>query len=231
MKKLISCTLTALLLFSLAACSDEETNTATNTDVTSVTEESTAAEGMEVVVGLDENGNPITEIYTTKPVFSTTDPMSEVTVVIPYNYIYSLDAKYQNDLQLYCDANGFKSYTADEANGTVTFKMTAAAHNTFLSALRFEMSKIFSSLINTYPFFDQFIANNMEYTDVSIRVDKKAYQKDSNSGFIVDYVASLCMNSYQIFLTTTDYHCTIKIIDKDTGDIIETFEKSSVFSS
>ena len=231
MKKLISCALAALLLFTLAACSDEETNTATNTDITAVTEEPSTVEGSEYVAGFDENFNPITEIHTTKPQKPTTDPMSEVTVVIPYNYIYSLDAKYQNDLQLYCDANGFTSYTADKANGTVTFKMTAAAHNTFLSAMRFELSKIFSALIESYPFFDQLIANNMEYTDVSIRVDKEAYQSDSNKGFVIDYVASLCMNSYQIFLTTTDYHCTIKIIDKDTGDIIETFEKSSVFSS
>lgn len=223
MKKLLVCTLSALLLFTLAACSDKEGDTATGTDVT---EPSATVEGTEMVVGLDENGNPITEIYTTEPTQPTTDPMSEVTVVIPYNCVYTL-----GDLQTFCDDNGFTSYTADEAGGKVTFKMTASAHNAFLSAKRFEMSKIFSALTEMYPFFDQLIANNMEYTDVSIRVDKEAYEADPNKGMVVEYVASLCMDSYQIFLTTTDYRCNIKIIDKDTGDVIEQFSKTSAYSN
>ena len=226
MKKMFAVALAGVLVFSLAACSKKDAATPTDT-----TEATTAIDGMEVVVGYDEDGKAITEIVPTSNFQGTTDPMSEVTVVIPYNYIYSLDAKYQNDIQLYCTDNGFASYVADEANGTVTFKMTAAAHNTFLSEKRWELSQIFYSLINTYPFFDQCIANNIDYTDITIRVDKQAYESDDSAGMIVDYVGSLCMNSYQIFTTSTDYHCNIKIVDKETGEVIEEFSKTSVFSS
>ena len=228
MKKLISCLLAATVMLTLAACSKNEDGTATNTDATGTT---AAIDGMTVAVGLDENGNVITEIVPTTKFKGTTDPMSEVTVVIPYNYVYSLDQKYQNDLQLFCTDNGFTSYTADEEGGKLTFKMTATAYNAFLSAKRWELSQIFYSLINTYPFFDQCIANNMEYTDISIRVDRKAYESDPSASVIIEYVSSLCMNSYQIFLTTTDYRCHVKIVDKDTGDIIEEFDRTSVFSN
>ncbi|MBR5827288.1 MAG: hypothetical protein IKY78_09425 [Clostridia bacterium] len=225
MKKLIAATLAAILLFTLAACGKD------NTDADS-TEDSTApVDGMEVVIGYDEDGKAVTEIVPTTKYQGTTDPMTELTVVIPYNYIYSLDEKYQQDIQLFATDNGFISCTPDEANGKITFVMTAAAHNTFLSEKRWELSQIFLSLINTYPFFDQCIANNIEYTDMTIRVDRKAYENDDSAAMIIDYVGSLCMNSYQIFLTTTNYYCNIKIVDKDTGEVIKELSKTSVFSN
>ena len=228
MKKLLAITLTVFLLASLAACGKKDTATGSDADTT----QTDAADGIEVIVDYDESGNPVTEIVPTSGSFQgTTDPMSEVTVVIPYNYIFSLDAKYQNDLQLYCTDNGFTSVTADEAGGNVTLKMTASVHNSFMSEKRRELSQTFLSLINTYPFFDQCIANNIEYTDITIRVDKEAYESDDSASVVVDYVGSLCMNSYQIFLISTDYHCNIKIVDKDTGAVIEEFNKTSVFSS
>lgn len=227
MKKLTAITLAIILLLTLAACG--KTEPATNSDADA--QSTSAIDGMEVVIGYDEDGKAVTEIVPTTKFQGTTDPKSEVTVVIPRNYIYSLDAKYHNNLQLYCTDNGFTSCTADETNGTVTLKMTAATHNAFLSEKRWELSGIFVSLINTYPFFDQCIANNAEYTDMTIRVDRKAYESDDSAGMIIDYVASLCMNSYQIFLTSTDYHCNIKIVDKDTGEVIEELNKTSVFSN
>jgi len=226
MKKMFAVALAGVLVFSLAACSKKDAATPTDT-----TEATTAIDGMEVIVGYDEDGKAITEIVPTSNFQGTTDPMSEVTVVIPYNYIYSLDAKYQNDIQLYCTDNGFASYTADEAKGTVSFKMTASVYNTFLSEKRWELTNIFISLVNSNPFLDQCIANNIEYTDITLRVDKEEYEKDTSSGMVIDYIGSLCMNSYQIFTTRTDYHCNIKIVDKETGEVIEEFSKTSVFSS
>lgn len=224
MKRLTAIILVATLFVALTACSDKAKDTPTD-----ATGDTTAVDGMEVVVGLDENGNAVTEIYPTTGFAGTTDPMSEVTVTIPYNYVYSLDEKYQLDLQLYCNDNGFISYTADEAAGTVTLRMTAAAHNAFLSQKRFELSNIFVSLINTYSFLDQCIANNMEYTDITLRVIKEEYEKDSSAALVVDYVGNLCMNSYQIFTSLTSYSCSITVVDKDTGDTIDTFSKTSVF--
>ena len=226
MKKISVILAAAMLLLCLAACSDEAADSTTG-----VTEPATIADGKVYVVGYDENGNAITEIHATTKPYSTTDPMSEVTVVIPYNYIYSLEQKYQDDIQLFATDNGFTSCTADEAAGTVTFTMTAATHNAFLSEKRWELNQIFISLINTYPFFDQCIANNIEYTDMTIRVDRSAYEGYSTASTVIDYVGSLCMNSYQIFLTSNEYHCNISIVDKDTGELIEEFYKTSVFSS
>ena len=225
MKKFIAAVLAAILLLTLSACGKKDTDTSTDAETTA------PVDGMEVVVGYDEDGKAVTEIVPTTKYQGTTDPMTELTVVIPYNYIYSLEEKYQKDIQLFAADNGFISCTPDEANGKITFTMTAAAHNTFLSEKRWELSQIFLSLINTYPFFDQCIANNIEYTDVTIRVDKKAYESDDSAAMIIDYVGGLCMNSYQIFLTSTNYHCNIKIIDKDTGELIEEFSKTSVFSN
>ena len=225
MKKLIAVTLAAVLMLSLAACGKD------NTDSDSTEGTTAPVDGMEVVVGYDEDGKAITEIVPTTKYQGTTDPMTELTVVIPYNYIYSLDEKYQQDIQLFAADNGFISCTPDEENGKITFVMTAATHNTFLSEKRWELSQIFLSLINTYPFFDQCIANNIEYTDMTIRVDREAYENDASAAMIVDYVGGLCMNSYQIFLTRTNYFCGIKIVDKDTGEVIEEVNKTSVFSN
>ncbi len=223
MKKFIAAVLAAILLLTLSACGKKDTDTSTDAEAT------TAADGMEVVIGYDEDGKAVTEIVSTTKFQGTTDPMSEVTVAIPYNYIYSLDEKYQKDLQLFCTDNGFTSCTPDEANGKITFTMTAAAHNAFLSEKRWELSNIFVSLINTYPFLDQCIANNMEYSDITMRVIKEEYEKDSSAALVVDYIGNLCMNSYQIFTSLTSYSCNITVVDKDTGDTIDTFSKTSVF--
>lgn len=220
MKKLI-CILAALLtLLSLAACSK---STSTPTDSTAATTQ----DGV-VFYSHDEDGTLVSEVVTTTKFSGTTDPTSEITVTVPASYINTLDLQYQNDLQLYCTKKNYISFTKNEETGEVTFKMTASVYNSTLAEQRRHILNTLLPLVEseTYPWFHTYIPNT-DYSEVTIKVDKKGYKK-TDSSLLAEYIADLCIYSYQVLLTDSPRSCTVTVVDSQTGDEITQVTRSFI---
>ena len=224
MKRFFIPAMCALMLLFLAACSGNEDNSQQTTT------EPTTIDGI-VLNGYDENGNPVSEVVSTTRFQGTTDPMTNITVVIPDSFIYTFDAKYQENLQLYCTDNGFTSFAQDAENGTVSFNMPASVYNTMLYEKRRELNHNFIALIESeaYPYFNKYI-NNEDYTEITLYVDKAQYESDSVSALLTDYIGDSCMHLYQVYTTSTYYHCKVTVKDNETGDVLYETEKLSVYS-
>lgn len=212
MKKLICIIGAALILFSLAACSK---NSSTPTDSTAAT----TVDGL-IFYSQDEDGNQVSEAVTTTRFSGTTDPNSELSITVPASYINNIPLQYQNDLQLYCTTKNYISYTQNEETGEITFKMTASVYNTTLAEQRRSIYNTLMSLIEseTYPWFYTYIPNT-NYSEVTIRVDKKGY-KETDSSLLAEYIADLCIYSYQVLLTDAPMSCTVTVVDAGTEETI-----------
>ena len=221
MKRFI-CILSAfLILCTLAACSDKKDGASTGTDAL------TTIDGM-IVHSYDDDGNLVSEVLSTSRFNGTTDPMTEITVTVPASHIYTLDAKYQNDLQLYCTEKGFSSYSQDEQTGAITFKMTATIYHSLLSEKRRVIYDRLSPLIesDTYPYFLGYITND-NYTEVVIKVEGKGYKK-ADSSLLAEYIADMCIYDYQIFLNDAPRSCTVTVKDADTDEVITTITRDFI---
>lgn len=212
MKKLICILGAALTLLTLTACSK---NSSTPTD----SDAATTADGL-IFYSYDSDGNPVTEVVTTTRFSGTTDPNSEITVTVPASYINTLPVQFQNDLQLYCTKKNYISYSQNAETGETTFKMTASVYNTTLAEQRRNIYNTLISLIesNTYPWFYTYIPN-ADYSEITLKVDKKGY-KETDSSLLAEYIADLCIYSYQVLLTEAPRSCTVTVIDADTEETI-----------
>lgn len=175
-----------------------------------------------VSCGKDVNTN-------TDAVPSTTDPNTQISVTVPLSYITFLtltQEKYKDNLQLFCEDNGFLSYSADEESGKVTFVMTAFTYNGMISEKGFGIINTMGQLMEseTYPYFKSLGSYNKNFSYIELIVDKKGYESDEFSTQLPAYIADICMHNYQIFTTTADYSCTVKVIDEGSGKSI--YEKT-----
>lgn len=212
MKKLICILTAAITLLSLAACSK---TASTPTDSTAAT----TVDGL-IFYSQDENGNTVSEAVTTTRFSGTTDPNSELNITVPASYINNIPLQYQNDLQLYCTKKNYISYEQNPETGEITFKMTASVYNTTLAEQRRYIYNTLLSLIesDTYPWFRTY-APNTDYSEVTIKVDKKGY-KQTDSSLLAEYIADLCIYSYQILLTDAPRSCTVTVVDYETDETI-----------
>ncbi len=172
----------------------------------------------------------------TDAVPSTTDPDTQITVTVPGSYITFLTAtqeKYKDNLQLFCDDNGFLSYSSDEESGKVTFTMTAFTYNGMISKKGFALINTIGKLMEseTYPYFKNLGDYNENFSYIELTVDKKGYERDEFSTQLPAYIADICMHNYQLFTTTADYSCTVKVIDEATGKAISEKTYTSQYNS
>ena len=172
----------------------------------------------------------------TDAVPSTTDPNTHISITVPLNYITFLSAtqkKYKDNLKLYCEDNGFLSYSTDEENGKVTFTMTAFTYNGMISKKGFRLINTLGTLMesDTYPYFTNLGDYNENFSYVELLVDEKGYAKDEFSSQLPSYVADLCMHSYQLFTTTADYSCTVVVKSASDSKIIYEHTYTSQYNS
>lgn len=172
----------------------------------------------------------------TDAVPSTTDPNTQISITLPLNYITFLTAtqeKYRDNLQLFCDDNNFLSYSSDEEAGKITFTMTAFTYNGMISKKGFGIINTVGQLMEskTYPYFKNLGEYNDNFSYIELIVDKKGYEEDSFSTQLPAYIADICMHNYQIFTTTADYSCTVKVTDEKSGKTISEKTYTSQYNS
>lgn len=172
----------------------------------------------------------------TDAVPSTTDPNTEIKITVPMSYITYLSLtqeRYKDNLQLYCEDNGFLSYSSDEANDKVTFTMTAFTYNGMISKKGFNLINSIGQLMEseTYPYFKNLGDYNDNFSYVELLVDARAYEKDEFSSQLPAYIADICMHNYQLFTTTADYSCTVAVKNAKNGKVISEKTYTSQYNS
>ena len=172
----------------------------------------------------------------TDAVPSTTDPNTEISITVPMSYITFLSVtqeKYKDNLKLFCDDNGFLSYSSDEENGKVTFTMTAFTYNGMISKKGFNLINTIGQLMGseTYPYFKNLGEYNDNFSYIELLVDAKAYEKDEFASQLPAYIADICMHNYQLFTTTADYSCTVAVKNEKTGKVISEKTYTSQYNS
>lgn len=192
MKKIISALLCLAMLLSLAACANGSKGGKENTN---------------------SNGDVI-ESYTGKT--ASIDDTVEISVPLD-----TLDEKYQNDLQAYCDDYGYDSAKLNRRKGTVTVVMNELKHDLLLTDIGMKVVKTIYSVEDNkdYPYVDSVKSYDSEnFSKVVLAVDGTQYKSGAMAPFVIGQACLL----YQLYDGTGKYKAEVEVVDKDSGSVIET---------
>lgn len=130
--------------------------------------------------------------------------------------------KYQDDLDAYCEANGFISATLNKRSQTVKIKMKSFSHELLLANIGMSVLKSINQVASSkqYPSVKEIKkVNTDDFSEVTILVDKKQYKKDGDSA---PYIIGQSCLLYQLYTGTNDFKCTVTVKDKKTNEVIDT---------
>lgn len=202
MKKIICLLLAVCILFALAACGkkkDEGTLVAYRNDEGEIV--------TEYVTDTEENNTEQKEID------------DEVKVTMPLVF---LGEEYKDDLAAYCEANNFISCKLNEKDQTMTVTMRALTYDLNLVKIGTQVMRNIGSAVDSgeYPYAQKLESYSQNFDEIVMLVDGKEYKKDEQSS-LLPYFLGECGMFYQIYTTENEYHCTVKIKDAESGEIIE----------
>ncbi len=200
MKRIISALLCVILVFGFSACSKKDKG-----DEKSV---SAAVESVESKKADEEK--------TTK--VKKRNPQEKVKITIPLDVI---DEKYRNDMDAYCAEYGFLKAKINKRAQTVTITMKALTHELLLSRIGMKVVGSIYEIADSkdYPYIDKIESFDKDnFKSVVYSVDAKKYSKDSAASYMM---AQSCL-LYQLYTTDDDYRVDITVVDKNTGETIET---------
>lgn len=207
MKKIICAVLCLTFLFTLAACGKKK-------------DEGT------LVAYRDDEGNVVTEYVTTtkssKNDSGKKDINEEVEVTMPLIFV---SEEYRNDLDAYCEANGFISCKLNEKDQTVKIKMNSLTYDLNLVKIGTQVMSNIGNTIDSgeYPYVVNLESYSDNFDEIVMLVDGEGYKKDNQSS-LLPYFLGECGMFYQVYTTQNEYECTVKIKDEKSGEII--FEKT-----
>lgn len=202
MKKIICLLLAVCILFTLAACGkkkDEGTLVAYRNDEGEIV--------TEYVTDTEENNTEQKEID------------DEVKITMPLVF---LGEEYEDDLAAYCEANNFISCKLNEKDQTMTVTMRALTYDLNLVKIGTQVMRNIGSAVDSgeYPYAQKLESYSQNFDEIVMLVDGKEYKKDEQSS-LLPYFLGECGMFYQIYTTENEYHCTVKIKDAESGEIIE----------
>lgn len=200
MKKIICVALIITVLFSLAACGKKK------------------QEGT-LFAYKDENGNIVTEYLAEEETKGREAADDEVKVTMPLVF---LDEEYRNDIKKYCEEFGYIEAAVNEKKQTVTVIMRALSYDLNLVKIGTTVMRNIGDTIDSgeYPYVKNLESYSPNFDEIVMLVDGEGYKKDAQHS-LLPYFLGECGMYYQIFTTENEYHCTVKIKDEKTGEIID----------
>ncbi|MCM1544464.1 MAG: hypothetical protein NC110_04110 [Ruminococcus sp.] len=132
-----------------------------------------------------------------------------------------IDKKYRNDLDAYCEANGFISAKLNKRTQTVTIKMKSFSHELLLGNIGMTVLKSINEIASSkkYPSVKQIKKiNTDDFSEVTILVDSRQYKKDGDSA---PYVIGQSCLLYQLYAGVKNYSCTVNVVDQKTNQVID----------
>ena len=190
-KKFFAILLVLALTLSFAACAQKPNNTA------------------------DGSNNSTTESQSDK--IETDEKLLTVEITLPASMFEDQDMA-TFDADAYANEQGFISAKVNE-DGSVTVTMTKSKHKELLAKMADSMDSSFAEFVNAEdtPYIKE-ISHNDDFTAVTMKVDKAAYE---NAFDFTPFVIGVSVAMYQAFIET-EYHVDITIVDAATGDTIKT---------
>ncbi|MCM1365498.1 MAG: hypothetical protein NC122_09195 [Faecalibacterium sp.] len=191
MTRIASLVLCVIMMFSFVACRNQ-TEAETDEGVSTVTEKVTEKEKVK--------------------------KNRTVSIELPLSVI---DEKYQNDLDAYCEDNGFISAKLNKRTQTVSIKMKSFSHELLLSNVGMKVLKSINEVASSkeYKCVKEIKSvNTDDFSEVTILVDKKKYEKNGISAAFV--IGQSCL-LYQLYTEEPSYNCTVNVIDKKTNQLID----------
>ncbi|MBQ8503005.1 MAG: hypothetical protein IJ491_01875 [Clostridia bacterium] len=203
MKKIICLSLALCLLLTLAACGKKK-------------DEGT------LVAYKDDEGNIVTEYVSENEEDkekNKNDIDNEVKVTLP---LVLIDSEYRNDIDAYCEANGFIKGKINEKDQTVTITMRALTYDLNLVRIGTKVMSNIGSAIDSgeYPYVQKLESYSENFDEIVMLVDGEGYKADKQHSLLPYYLGE-CGMYYQLYTTENEYRCTVKIKDAKTGEIID----------
>lgn len=205
MKKIICAVLCLTFLFTLAACGKKK-------------DEGT------LVAYKDDEGNIVTEYVTTTKSsdIGKKDINEKVEITIP---LVLVGEEYKNDLDAYCQANGFISCKLNKKDQTVEIKMNSLTYDLNLVKIGTSIMRNIGNIVDSddYPYAKKLESYSDNFDEIVMLVDGEGYKAD-NQASLLPYSLGEYGMFYQVYTTQNEYKCTVKIKDEKSGEII--FEKT-----
>ncbi len=206
MKKILCTVLCLTFLFTLAACGKKK-------------DEGT------LVAYKDDEGNVVTEYVTTTKSSSNSDKKDineKVEITIP---LVLVGDEYQDDLDAYCEANGFISCKLNKKDQTVKIQMKSLTYDLNLAKIGTSIMRNIGDIVDSdnYPYAIELESYSDNFDEIVMIVDGEGYKADNQSSLLPYSLGEYGM-FYQIYTTQNEYECTVKLKDEKSGEII--FEKT-----
>ncbi len=200
MKKIICIALALTVLFTLSACGKKK------------------QEGT-LFAYTDENGNIVTEYHEQEETLGREAADDEVKITMPLVF---LDEEYRNDIKKYCEDFGYIEATVNEKKQTVTVIMRALSYDLNLVKIGTTVMRNIGETVDSgeFPYVKRLESYSPNFDELVMLVDGEGYKKDAQHS-LLPYFLGECGMYYQIFTTANEYHCTVKIKDEKTGEIID----------
>lgn len=200
MKKIICLALALTVLFSFAACGKNK-------------------QKGNLVAYKDDEGNIVTEYMKEEETLGREAADDEVKVTMPLVF---LDEKYRNDIKKYCEDFGYIEAAVNEKKQTVTVIMRALSYELNLVKIGTTVMRNIGETVDSgeYPYVKRLESYSPNFDELVMLVDGEGYKKDDQHS-LLPYFLGECGMYYQIFTTENEYHCTVKIKDEKTGEIID----------
>lgn len=207
MKKIIIATLSLVILLTFACCGKKD-------------------EGP-VFAYRDEEGNIVTgtadDMNKDKADKNKDKPKNRDEIVEVNFPLALIEEEYQNDLDKYAEAYGYKEVKLDKKTQTVKIKMTAMSYDLLLVRIGTQVMRSIGSTYESeeFPYMLGLGKYNDDFSEVEILVDKEKYQADEQSSLLPYAISEYCM-FYQLYTTREECACKVTVRDKETNRVIET---------
>ena len=166
------------------------------------------------VAGGENNGSTTNSVSTK---IETDEKLLSVEIILPASLFEDEDMT-NFDANSYANEQGFSSATLN-TDGSVTVTMTKAKHKELLKETADSLENVFLGFVNGEgTSYIKDISHNDNFTTVTMKVDKAAYE---NAFDLTPIAIYLSVSMYQA-LTEVECHVDVCIVDVDTGETIET---------
>ncbi len=135
----------------------------------------------------------------------------------------ALSAEELSDLEKFARDNGFDKAVYNKRKGIIEVTLGETEHDKLTYSLGVTVIRNVFSMIDSeeYPYIKD-VERNGNFTEMTVFVEKDAYEKDSQGDKISDYVGKCCL----VYLNYEDYElkdkkCRVKIADAKTKTLLK----------
>ena len=150
----------------------------------------------------------------------TEEKDKKVKITIPAIYLTQDELE---DLDTYCENNGYYKASYNKKDDTVTLTMTKFINELLLTNVGMKVISCVYDLVKseTFPYFLDVKSYEKDFTKITISVNKAAYTKDEANSLLAMTVGQSCL-MYGMYTVNENPTCEVTVVDSKTGDVLYT---------